>query len=126
MGKFVLRQSIYFFHIRTFDDEQPFPHFKSFPTAKESAELGLLYIQILNLYLYYIYLYIILTFYLDLYSDFKSFPAAKESAELSLLYIQRPIFELLTADKDEIKNNFDFVKQLFYSWNIKYSKDEAL
>ena len=88
--------------------------------------MGLLYIQILNLYLYYIYLYIILTFYLDLYSDFKSFPAAKESAELSLLYIQRPIFELLTADKDEIKNNFDFVEQLFYSWNIKYSKDEAL
>ena len=50
---------------------------------------------------------------------------AKRSAELSLLYIQRPIFELLTADKDEIKNNFDFVEQLFYSWNIKYSKDEA-
>ena len=88
--------------------------------------MGLLYIQILNLYLYYIYLYIILIFYLDLYSDFKSFPAAKESAELSLLYIQRPIFELLTADKDEIKNNFDFVEQLFYSWNIKYSEDEAL
>ena len=35
---------------------------------------------------------------------------AKRSAELSLLYIQRPIFELLTADKDEIKNNFDFVE----------------
>jgi len=83
LGKFVLSQNIYFFHKRTFDDEQPFPHFKSFP-------------------------------------------AAKESAELSLLYIQRPIFELLTADKDEIKNNFDFVEQLFYSWNIKYSKDEAL
>ena len=37
----------------------------------------------------------------------------KRSAESSLLYIQRPIFELLTADKDEIKNNFDFVEQLF-------------
>ena len=32
---------------------------------------------------------------------------AKRSGELSLLYIQRPIFKLLTADKDEIKNNFE-------------------